>query len=111
MNDPRYVIVVMLDEPNATKDTYGYLFPGKGELWASRRRKDSSAENGRCRLSIWRRFLGWKVDSPPFASLGADQASQRNESDAPQGKLRRFRSTAKRGSNRIGSRKGSRFRK
>jgi cell division protein FtsI (penicillin-binding protein 3) len=28
MDDPRYVIVVMLDEPKATKDTYGFTTAG-----------------------------------------------------------------------------------
>ena len=28
MDDPRYVVVVMLDEPKATKDTYGYATAG-----------------------------------------------------------------------------------
>jgi cell division protein FtsI (penicillin-binding protein 3) len=28
MDDPRYVIVVMLDEPKATKETYGFTTAG-----------------------------------------------------------------------------------
>jgi cell division protein FtsI (penicillin-binding protein 3) len=28
MDDPRYVIVVMLDEPQATADTYGFRYAG-----------------------------------------------------------------------------------
>jgi cell division protein FtsI (penicillin-binding protein 3) len=28
MDDPRYVIVAMLDEPHATKDTYGFTTAG-----------------------------------------------------------------------------------
>ena len=43
MNDPRYVILVMLDEPKGTKETQGYATGG----WVAAPAVKTIVENGR----------------------------------------------------------------
>ena len=51
MDDPRYVIVVMLDEPKATKETYGFHSRPAGTLRLAWSGVERSAGSRRCSAS------------------------------------------------------------